>query len=649
MKRNQTRSRKYTAPVSVLAISERDKSGNLIAHPWRENGKSRGSAVRINPKSFRQELKPGDRVLARLHSVTGKAYSHDAKVIRRLKAANSIVTGVFEQSSRGAKLRLISKSRQSTAEIPKSATMGASDGELVEGEYIKTAKPRGRRKVRVTKRTGIHVEPKSRSRVAIHQHDIPFQFSQPVIAVAETLPTFSEAGRESLCDLPFITIDPSDARDHDDAVFACKDDEPTNIGGWIIWVAIADVSAYVTPGTLLDAEARNRGNSTYFVDKVVPMLPETLSEDLCSIRAGVVRPCIAVKMQIDSTGEKISHQFVRGYLRSHGAFNYEEVQDAIDGHPNDRTQPILETILKPLFGAYSSQCQARERRQPLDLEVSELAVELSTKGYVTAIRPRTRLVAHRMIEDFMILANVSAAETLTAERVPMLYRVHEPPTQYDIDICLEALRTTSFDLLDQQTFTTRSLNEVLHTAKKAGLSEMVNLFVLRAMTQAKYSTKNCGHFGLALQCYTHFTSPIRRYSDLLVHRGLITAHRWDGNGLSELDIDSMTQTAAHVSATERRSWLAERDTRDRYLASYFSQRVGEEFIGQITASVRAGLFVRLPASGASGFIPRRAIAVSKFNSRQDGFGWGKHVRVRLQAADEFAGSLEFRLLSILED
>ncbi len=651
MKRNRIRSKRASAPVSVLEIGERDNSGNLVAHPWRKNGKSLGATVRINPKSFRHELKPGDRVLARLHSVIGKAYSHDAKVIRRLQAANSIVIGVFEQSSRGAKLRLISRSRQSTIEIPNSATMGASEGELVAGEYIKTAKSKGRRKVRITQRTGIFVEPQSRSLVAIHQHDIPFQFPQAILAETEALTNFSKAGRECLCDLPFITIDPSDARDHDDAVLAYRDASPANLDGWIIWVAIADVSAYVTPDTRLDAAARSRGNSTYFIDRVVPMLPERLSNDLCSLRAGVVRPCIAVKMQIDSTGEKLSHRFVRGYMQSRGAFSYEEVQDAIEGRPNDRTQPILETILMPLFGAYAAQCQARERRQPLYLEVKELAVDLSTQGYVTAIRACARLTAHRLIEDFMILANVSAAETLTARQVPILYRVHEPPSQYDfnLNIFLRALGATSLDLLEQQAVTTRRLNDLLQAAKKAGCSELMNLFVLRAMTQANYSTKNCGHFGLALPCYTHFTSPIRRYSDLLVHRGLITAHQWAGDGLSELDIDSMVQTATHVSATERRSWIAERDTKDRYLAAYFAQKVGRDFVGQITGSVRSGLFIRLQDSGASGYVPRQAIAPSEINLLYDEFNLGKRVKVRLQAANEFTGSLEFRLLAKLEE
>jgi ribonuclease R len=499
--------------------------------------------------------------------------------------------------------------------------------------------------------------PKAVSLIAIHQHGIPDDFPDDVIFEADAMSPAELGNREDLSDLPLITIDPSDARDHDDAVWAHVDDDPKNAGGHVVWVAIADVAYYVTPGSALDAEARKRGNSSYFPDRVVPMLPDRLSGDLCSLHEGVPRACIAVRMQINALGEKIGHRFLRGLVKSPAALNYQEVQAAMDGAPNDACAPLMDDVIRPLYAAYEALKKARAERQPLDLDLPERKVVLSDDGKVQSVNFADRLDAHKLIEEFMILANVAAAETLIAKKTPLLFRVHEEPPPEKLETLRDVAESAGLVLAKGQVLKTSHINQLLHAAQGTDHSDVINMSTLRAMTQAYYAPANFGHFGLALRSYAHFTSPIRRYSDLIVHRALITAHGWGEDGLTPHDIERLESTAEHISDTERRSMVAERDTTDRYLAAYLSERVGEEFTGRISGVARFGVFVRLDGTGADGLLPVRALGREFFHFDRDagtltggdtGFvvGLGQHVTVRLAEAAPVTGGLELDLVSI---
>jgi ribonuclease R len=425
------------------------------------------------------------------------------------------------------------------------------------------------------------------------------------------------SGREDLRDLPLITIDPSDARDHDDACYAEADEDPKNPGGHVIWVAIADVAHYVRPGSALDREARKRGNSTYFPDRVVPMLPDRLSGDLCSLHEGVPRACLAVRMRIDTEGEKIGHSFHRGLMRSPASLNYEEVQAAVDGAPNDRTGPLVKPVLEPLYAAYHALRSARERRQPLELDLPERKIVLGEDGKVVSVEQKERLDAHRLIEEFMVLANVAAAETLIAKRSPLLFRVHEEPDPDKLDALREVVEAAGLTLAKGQVLKTAHLNRLLLQAAQTDESELISMATLRSMQQAYYSPENFGHFGLALRNYAHFTSPIRRYSDLVVHRALISAHGWGKDGLSRDEIEELEATAKHISDTERRSMAAERDTTDRYLAAYLADRVGVVIGGRISGIAKFGVFVKLDETGADGLVPIRDLGDEYFHHDRD--------------------------------
>ena len=435
------------------------------------------------------------------------------------------------------------------------------------------------------------------------------------------------------------------------------DDDPKNAGGFLVWVAIADVAHYVTSGSALDREARKRGNSSYFPDRVVPMLPDRLSGDLCSLHEGVPRPCMAVRLKLDAHGQKVGHRFTRGLMKSIASLNYAEVQAAIDGAPNDKTEPLLDDVLRPLYAAYEAAKKARAQRQPLDLDLPERRIELDEDGQVASVNFRDRLDAHRLIEEFMILANVAAAEELTKMRRPLLFRVHEEPNPDKLDALREVAQASGFTLAKGQVLKTQHLNALLDAAIGTEFSELINLSTLRSMTQAYYTPENFGHFGLALQSYAHFTSPIRRYADLIVHRALITAHGWGKDGLSPEDIDRLEDTAQLISDTERRSMAAERDTTDRYLAAYLSERVGNEFSGRISGIARFGVFVKLDETGADGLIPIRELGGEYFHHDRDRqtlmgadsgveIGIGQRVTVRLAEAVPVTGGLMLELLSI---
>ncbi|MEO8241850.1 MAG: ribonuclease R [bacterium] len=642
-------------PVAVLEVIGPDADGDLMARPL-EEGVDGSFRILIVAQKGDPALGPGNRILARLTKVGGQDHDYEARLIRALGVNPMKVLGIFRVHAEGGRILPVDKGTDKEWRVSRDFTGGAKDGELVEGELV------GKRMVglpqaRVTARLGDPSGARAVSLIAIHQHGIPDQFPDAVIAEADRGVVAPLGKREDLRGLDLVTIDPVDARDRDDAIFAEPDSDPRNPGGFVLWVAIADVAHYVTPGSELDREARKRGNSTYFPDRVVPMLPDILSGDLCSLHEHVDRACMAVRMVIDARGQKLSHRFTRGLMRSRASLNYGLVQAAMDGDETEVTAPLMDGVIRPLYAAYEALKKARAARQPLDLDLPERKIVLSDDGKVTSVAFSERFEAHRLIEEYMVLANVAAAEELVRLKRPLLFRVHEEPSPEKLDALREVAQASGFVLPKGQVLHTSQLNKLLAQAEGTEFDELLNISTLRSMTQAYYNAVNFGHFGLALKNYAHFTSPIRRYSDLIVHRALIAGHGWGDDGLSAWDVEHLDETAKQISDTERRSMMAERDTSDRYLAAYLADRVGAEFSGRISGVQRFGLFVKLDETGADGLVPIRSVGQEYYHYDGDTqtltgsdtgqmIGIGQKVLVRLAEATPVTGGLVLDLLSI---
>jgi len=644
-------------PVSVLQVMGTTPDGDQMAKPLEWHGDGQEPVVLLIPRASDPALGEGERILAKLQLVTGEAHHYEARLIRRIGTNPLKVLGIFRKGSDGGRIMPIDKGQGKEWQVDAAQAGGAQDGELVEAEQSGPKGRMGLPRARITARLGDPSAPRAVSLIAIHQHGIPDEFPDAVIASADAMKPAGLAGREDLRDLPLVTIDPADARDHDDACYAHADDDPKNTSGHVLWVAIADVAHYVTPGSALDDEARLRGNSSYFPDRVVPMLPDRLSGDLCSLHEGVPRACIAVRMRINEFGEKIGQTFHRGIMRSIASLTYQEVQAAMDGTPSERCAEMMDDVIRPLYAAYDALKIARKNRQPLDLDLPERKVALSKEGKVLSVNFTDRLDAHKLIEEFMVLANVAAAETLAAKKTPLLYRVHEEPPEEKLDTLRDVAEAAGLVLAKGQVLKTAHINALLHGAAGTDHAEQINMSTLRAMTQAYYSPGNFSHFGLALHSYAHFTSPIRRYADLVVHRALITAHGWGDDGLAPGEEDRLEATAKHISDTERRSMMAERDTNDRYLAAFLSERVGEEFTGRISGIASFGAFVRLDETGADGLIPMRNLGHEYFHFDADSatlmgsdsgrvISLGQRVTVKLSEAAPVTGGIALELISV---
>jgi len=644
-------------PVAVLRVLAPDASGDIFAVPDEERLKDHPARILLVLGKGDAVPGAGDRVLAKLAPIRGPDSDYQARPIRILGgpgAERRRVLGIFRTGPEGGRIQPIERGADREWMVPREGCNDAKDGELVEAE--ETGGPRlGLPRARIIARLGDPWAPKSISLIAIHQHGIPDRFPDAVIAEADRMepPT---AGRSDLRDLPLLTIDPVDARDRDDAVCALADDSPANPGGFVVWVAIADVAHFVRPGSELDREARKRGNSTYFPDRVVPMLPDRLSGDLCSLHEGVERSVMAVRMVLDAGGQKIAHEFKRGIMRSRASLNYEQAQAAFEGRHDAATEPLA-APLATLHAAWRATLPAREARQPLDLDLPERRIVLSPEGQVEGVAFKDRLDAHRLIEEFMVLANVAAAEELITRRRPLLFRVHEEPSPEKLEALREIAESAGLVLAKGQVLHTRHLNRLLAQAEGTDVDELINMSTLRAMTQAYYGPDNLGHFGLALRNYAHFTSPIRRYADLVVHRALITAHGFGADGLSAGDIDALEETGRLISEAERRSMAAERETTDRYLAAFMADRIGTELPGRIAGVARFGLFVKLDETGADGLIPIRTLGDEFFRHDPDSqtltgsrsgmvIGLGQRVRVKLAEAEPVTGGLLLELLEL---
>ncbi len=641
-------------PVGVADVVERDVDGEVYVRLV-EASDDAPRALLAPDREGRAGPAPGigDRLLCKFQRGED---GWEARLIKRLDAATNRVLGVIRKSNREVRVEPVDRRSKDVLLVPHAQAEGLKDGDLVLAAIEKGEHRYGPKRGKILETIGREDDPRAASLIAIHAHGVPTGFSDAVEAEAQDQELPSLKGREDLRDLPLITIDPADARDHDDAVHAHRDDDPKNADGWVVWVAIADVAAYVRMGTALDREARAKGNSTYFPDRVEPMLPEVLSNGLCSLKEGENRACLAVRMVFDKDGRKLSHRFVRGLMRSHASLSYEQAQSAIDGQPDDVTGPIMDRILYPLWNAYHAMLKGRLKRSPLLIESAERKVLMDPGGGIGAIEPRKSLEAHRLIEEMMIQANVCAAETLEQKRTPLIYRVHEAPSQEKIFNLADFLQTIGKPWAKGEPATTKRFNRLLDETRDGPHAEVVNEVVLRTQMQAIYSPENIGHFGLNLDRYAHFTSPIRRYSDLIVHRGLIRALNLGKDGLTDREIAELATIAEQVTQTERRSMAAERDAMDRYIAAFLEDRVGATFPGRITGVTRFGLFVRLEETGADGLVPVSSLGDEYFThddrthalvGERTGRRWtlGRSVEVRLVEATPVTGGLLFEMLS----
>ncbi len=653
-------------PAIVVAdVAERDRDGELIAKPVEWDEDAPPPRILIRRSRVRRDNAPapglGARVLIRVEfnpQASGKEPAYSGRVVKILEKLKARVFAVFRKAEDGSGRALPVEKRSSAREfhVPAAFAEGAEDGDLVAIEPLRASRL-GVPSARVIESLGSVKSERAVSLIALAQHHIPFVFSPSAVKEAEAArPVRLSGPREDWRSLPLVTIDPPDAKDHDDAVHATPDPDPDNPGGFVVTVAIADVAAYVRPGSALDRDALERGNSVYFPDRVVPMLPERISNDLCSLKALEDRPALAVRMILGADGRKRSHRFHRIMMRSAAKLSYEQAQAAIDGRPDETTAPLLETVLKPLYAAHAVIKIERERRDPLDLDLPERKLVLDKDGRLAGVRWPERLDAHRLIEEFMILANVAAAETLEAQQSPLLYRAHDAPSVEKLNDLVEFLGTIGVKLAKGDRVRPSHFNGVLGRVKGQAVEALVNEVVLRAQAQAEYSHENYGHFGLNLRRYAHFTSPIRRYADLVVHRALIRALNFGEGGLQDMRGGELSQIAEHISAAERRAMAAERETVDRLVAAHLVDRVGAIFEARVAGVTRVGLFVKLADTGADGFVPAATLGDDYFRFEEGiralvgtrtrvTYRLGDQVRARLVEAAPFAGALRFEIVA----
>jgi ribonuclease R len=657
--------------VTVLRVTDVDEDGQAWAVPERWEAEGPEPRLRMKEKSRKGALGVGDRVLARTEEA-GKGWI--AHPMKKLAKGSELMMGVLHEE--GGRLWLKGLDKKERRDMAVSDAGDAGPGDLVLAE--KTGRP-PRITAKVVERLGDPFEPRSFSLIAIHKLGIPHVFPDDVIDEAERVSRLDLGkGREDLRHLPIVAIDPADARDHDDAVWAAPDDDPKNEGGWKAIVAIADVSFYVRPNSALDREAKRRGNSVYFPDRVVPMLPETLSADMCSLKQDVDRAAMACHLTISSKGEIKAWRFTRAIVKLAANIAYEDAQAAIDATPSSSPQrrlgpvsdlgadsppgpslrwgdaDLVEVALSPLWACWKALHKAREKREPLDLDLPERQIALDEKGRILSVAPRERLDAHKLIEDYMIAANVAAAKALEAKKTPVMYRVHEPPSREKLVALKEYLKTFDLEFALGQVIRPSTFNHVIARVGDADHKPQIMEQILRTQTQAYYAPLNHGHFGLSLGSYAHFTSPIRRYSDLVVHRALVTAYGLGEGGLTEDEASTMERTGEHISLLERRAMEAERDTVDRYVAAYLSEKVGQVLDVRITGVQNFGFFATVEGLGGDGLVPVRDLGGEYFRydeathsltgeDSETVYASGMRLQLRLAEANPVNGALRFEL------
>ena len=649
--------------VTVLRVVEVDDSGNIFAVPEQWHADGPPPRLRVLERGRRGALGIGDRILARTEE-RGQGYA--AHPMKKLQRTAELVLGVVRKD--GERFWLTPVEKKERRELAISDLKDAEPGDLVLCEV--SGRP-PRVTARVDAVLGDPFAPRSFSLIAIHKHGLRHEFRQEAIDEAHRVAQQKLGEREDLTHLPIVAIDPADARDHDDAIWAAPDDDEDNKGGWKAIVAIADVSFYVRPGSELDREARARGNSVYFPDRVVPMLPEELSADICSLKEGQVRAAMACHMKIAKDGSLKSWRFTRAKICVAANIAYEDAQAAIDAAGEEKAEvssptcsmpeiegavppELVRTALQPLWGAWRALLAARNKREPLELDIPERRVMLDEKGRITSIAPRDRLDAHRLVEDFMIAANVAAARALEAKKAPVMYRVHEAPGREKLVALKDYLATFDLEFALGQVIRPATFNAIIERfGEREGRREVMEQ-LLRTQMQARYSIERLGHFGLSLATYAHFTSPIRRYADLVVHRALTRYYRLGDGGLTDHEAEAMEVTGELISMLERRAMEAERDTVDRYVAAFLADQVGQLVECRITGVQPFGFFATVEDLGGDGLVLAQTLGQEYFRydeaARQlvgdetgETYRVGQRLTLRLADANPVSGSLRFEL------
>src|SRR5215218_4551666 len=649
--------------VTVLRIVDVDDSGNSFAVPEQWHAEGPPPKLRVMERGGRSALGVGDRILARTEE---RGQGHVAHPMKKLAKSAELVLGVVRQE--GERHWLSPVDKRERRELAISDLKDAEPGDLVLCEV--SGRP-PRVQARVDAILGDPFAPRSFSLIAIHKHGLRHEFRQAAIDEAHRVASQPLGEREDLTHLPIVAIDPADARDHDDAIWAAPDDDEDNKAGWKAIVAIADVSYYVRPGSELDREARGRGNSVYFPDRVVPMLPEELSADICSLKEGQVRAAMACHLKIAKDGTLTSWRFSRAKICVAANIAYEHAQAAIEAAGEEAVEvssptcsmpevegavpeELVRTALQPLWGAWRALLAARNKREPLELDIPERRVMLDEKGRITSIAPRDRLDAHRLVEDFMIAANVAAARALEAKKAPVMYRVHEGPSREKLVALKDYLATFGLEFALGQVVKPGTFNRIIERVGGSDGREEIMQQLLRTQMQARYGPERLGHFGLALATYAHFTSPIRRYADLLVHRALVSAYRLGEGGLPPADEERFEQIGEQISMLERRAMEAERETIDRYVAAYLADQVGQLVECRISGVQPFGFFATVEDLGGDGLLLAKDLGTEYFRYDEvakalvgvdtaETYRIGQRLILRLAEANPVSGSLRFEL------
>jgi ribonuclease R len=551
-----------------------------------------GDDLFMSPKQMRSLLH-GDRILASVIGIDRRG-RREGGVVEILERANQRVVGRFHMDH-GVSFVIPSNTRiNQDIAIPPEHRGGASINQIVEVEIIEQPNPRSQPIGRITAVLGDHMAPGMEIDIAIRSHELPYEWpdavDREIAALTAEVPEAAKQGREDIRELPLVTIDGEDARDFDDAVYC----EPHG-KGWRLIVAIADVSSYVLPETALEHEARLRGTSVYFPGRVIPMLPEVLSNGLCSINPSVDRLCLACEMLISATGQVNDYRFFEGVMRSWARLTYTEVAEAVvvrDTKVRSNLQKVL-PHLEDLNSLYKVLRKQRDKRGAIDFDTTETKIVFGRDRKIERIVPQERNDAHRMIEEFMVAANVAAAEYLLEHKIPALYRVHAGPSVQKLEDLRSFLAELGLSLGGGEQPQPKHYAKLLESVRERPDIRLIQTVLLRSLSQAVYSPDNSGHFGLAYEAYTHFTSPIRRFPDLLVHRAirhLLAKKRPATFAHSHAD---MVSAGEHCSMTERRADEATRDAVDWLKCEYMQDKVGEVFAGLITGVTSFGLFVEL--------------------------------------------------------
>jgi ribonuclease R len=645
--------------VTVLRVQAVDESGQVFATPEHWQAETPPPRIRIIERGKRSALGIGDRVLCRTEQ---KGQGWVAHPLKKLERSAELVLGVVRKD--GERFWLSPVDKKERREFAIADLKDAEAGDLVLCEV--TGRP-PRVQARVDAVLGDPFAPLSFSLIAIHKHGLRHEFAEGAIDEAHHVSKLPLGEREDLTHLPIVAIDPEDARDHDDAIWAEADGE----GGWKAIVAIADVSFYVRPGSELDREARARGNSVYFPDRVVPMLPEELSADICSLKEGEDRAALACHLRIAKDGTLKSWRFTRAKVRIAANIAYEDAQAAIDAAGEERIevssptcsmppiegsvpQELVDKALKPLWACWRALFAGRQKRDPLELDLPERRVVLDEKGRIASIAPRDRLDAHRLVEDYMIAANVAAARALEAKKSPVMYRVHEPPSREKLVALKDYLATFGIEFALGQVIKPGTFNRIIDRLGEAEGRDEIMEQILRTQMQARYGPERLGHFGLALATYAHFTSPIRRYADLLVHRALVSAYRLGDGSLPQADAEHFERIGEQISMLERRAMEAERDTVDRYVAAFLSDRVGQLVECRITGVQPFGFFATVEDLGGDGLLFAKDLGREYFRYDEaartlvgdetgETYRMGQRLTLRLADANPVSGSLRFEL------